>query len=316
MIGGAEVMSDLIGKTVPGTGMDKIFKEVQHQESLGLNNPEQLRLFHLNVSNNRFIFTSLEDYLTDIVSEYVFSRVQVQKLTDPNSGNNPRSIGLKALRIMKKNGAAGQKGTGNELGEILLYAFLEEKLGAYKIFSKVELNSATTPFGKESDSVHLLSLGDVAGMTCYQTVFGTSNIKGRIKEAIDKAFEAIVRIENETGEGIQIVSSPMLEESFEPKMLQQVIGAIVPEPGSDVVSNNAYGVFLGYSLGLDPSTRGNIEFLRVLDKKMEADIKNHASYIVKKIKDMGLESHSFYFYIVPFNDAEVDKKQIMENLMM
>ena len=316
MIGGAEVMSDLIGKTVPGTGMDKIFKEVQHQESLGLNNPEQLRLFHLNVSNNRFIFTSLEDYLTDIVSEYVFSRVQVQKLTDPNSGNNPRSIGLKALRIMKKNGAADQKGTGNELGEILLYAFLEEKLGAYKIFSKVELNSATTPFGKESDSVHLLSLGDVAGMTCYQTVFGTSNIKGRIKEAIDKAFEAIVRIENETGEGIQIVSSPMLEESFEPKMLQQVIGAIVPEPGSDVVSNNAYGVFLGYSLGLDPSTRGNIEFLRVLDKKMEADIKNHASYIVKKIKDMGLESNSFYFYIVPFNDAEVDKKQIMENLMM
>ena len=309
-------MSDLIGKTVSGTGMDKIFKEVQHQESLGLNNPEQLRLFHLNVSNNRFIFTSLEDYLTDIVSEYVFSRVQVLKLTDPKLGNNPRSIGLKALRIMKKNGAADQKGTGNELGEILLYAFLEEKLGAYKIFSKVELNSATTPFGKESDSVHLLSLGNIAGMTCYQTVFGTSNIKGRIKEAIDKAFEAIVRIENETGEGIQIVNSPTLEESFEPEMLQQVIGAIVPEPGSDVVSNNAYGVFLGYSLGLDPSTRGNIEFLRALDKKVECDIKNHASYIANKIKTLGLDSHSFYFYIVPFNDAEVDKKQIMENLMM
>lgn len=316
MNGGVAVMSDLIGKTVPGTGMDKIFKEVQHQETLGLNNPEQLRLFHLNVSNNRFVFASLEDYLTDIVSEYVFSRVQVQKLTDPKSGNNPRSIGLKALRIMKKNGAADQKGTGNELGEILLYAFLEEKLGAYKIFSKVELNSATTPFGKESDSVHLLSLGDIAGMTCYQTVFGTSNIKGRIKEAIDKAFEAIVRIENETGEGIQIVSGPTLEESFESEMLQQVIRAIVPEPGSDVVSNNAYGVFLGYSLGLDPSTRDNIEFLRALDKKMEFDIKNHASYIADKIKTLGLDSHSFYFYIVPFNDAEADKKQIMENLMM
>lgn len=309
-------MSDLIGKTVPGSGMDKIFKEVQHQESLGLNNPEQLRLFRLNVSNNRFIFTSLEDYLTDIVSEYVFSRVQVQKLTDMNSGNNPRSIGLKALRIMKKNGAANQKGTGNELGEILLYAFLEEKLGAYKLFCEVELNSATTPFGKESDSIHLLSLGNIGGMICYQTVFGTSNIKGKIKMAIDNAFEAIVRIENETGEGIQIVSSPALEESFEPEMLQQVIGAIVPKPGSDVVSNNAYGVFLGYSLGLDPSTRSNIEFLRALDKKMESDIKNHASYIAEKIKILGLDSHSFYFYIVPFNDAEADKKQIMENLMM
>ena len=121
-------MSSLIGKTVPGTGMDSIFKEVHHNEKLGLRNPEQLRLFHLNVSNNRFVFKSLEDYLTDIISEYVFSRVQVQKLTDPKSGVNPRSIGLKALRIMKKNGVADQKGTGNELGEILLYAFLEEKV--------------------------------------------------------------------------------------------------------------------------------------------------------------------------------------------
>ncbi len=309
-------MSSLIGKTVPGTGMDSIFKEVHHNEKLGLRNPEQLRLFHLNVSNNRFVFKSLEDYLTDIISEYVFSRVQVQKLTDPKSGVNPRSIGLKALRIMKKNGVADQKGTGNELGEILLYAFLEEKLGAYKLFSKVELNSATTPFGKESDSIHLLSLGDVSGMTCYQTVFGTSNIKGKIRTAIDNAFEAIVRIENETSEGIRIVSSSTLEESFEPDMLKEVIRAIVPKPGSSVVSDNAYGVFLGYSLGLDPSTRSNMEFLQALDKKMESDIKHHAGYIADKIKILGLDSHSFYFYIVPFNDAEVDKKQIMENLMM
>lgn len=309
-------MDNLIGKTVPGAGMDAVFKEVHHQEKLGLRNPEQLRLFHLNVSNNRFVFTNLEDYLTDIVSEYVFSRVQVQKLTDPKSGTNPRSIGLKALRIMKKNGAADQKGTGNELGEILLYAFLEEKLGAYKIFSKVELNSAATPFGKESDSVHLLSIGDVAGMTCYQTVFGTSNIKGKIKKAIDNAFDAIVRIESETGGGIQIVSSPTLEESFEPEMLQQVLSAVVPKPGSDIVNNKAYGVFLGYSVGLDPNTRGNIAFLQTLDAKMKSDIKNHAGYIANKIKSLGLDSHSFYFYIVPFNDAEMDKKQIMENLMM
>ena len=113
-------MGDMIGKTVLGNRMDTIFKEVPHQETLVLITPEQLRLFHLQVSKKRFIFTNFEDYLTDIVSEYVFSRVQVQKLSDPNSANNPRSIGLKALRIMKKNGAADQKGTGNELGEILL----------------------------------------------------------------------------------------------------------------------------------------------------------------------------------------------------
>ena len=43
---------------------------------------------------------------------------------------------------------------GNMLGEILLYAFFEEKLGAPKIFSKIELDSLTS----ESfyDGIHLL----------------------------------------------------------------------------------------------------------------------------------------------------------------
>lgn len=65
----------------------------------------------------------------------------------------------------------------------MLYAFLEGVLKAPKIFSKVELNAVVTPFGRESDSVHLLSLGNIAGVECYQTVFGTSEIEGDIRDA-------------------------------------------------------------------------------------------------------------------------------------
>jgi hypothetical protein len=84
-------MGSMIGRTLPEAGMDTIFKEVKHNEMLDLRNPEQLRLFHLQVSNNKFIFTSLEDYLTRIISEYVFSRAQMVKLTGPKSGINPRN---------------------------------------------------------------------------------------------------------------------------------------------------------------------------------------------------------------------------------
>lgn len=87
----------------------------------------------------------------------MFSRAQVEKLSQ---SSNPRSIGIQALRIMKKNGAADVGGTGNELGEILLYAFLEDILRAPKLFSKVELNASSTSFGKSSDTVHLLTLGN------------------------------------------------------------------------------------------------------------------------------------------------------------
>lgn len=308
-------MDSPIKRTLPDIGLDSVFEEVKHNETLGLRNPEQLHLYHLQVSNNAFTYISLEDFLQNIISEYVFSRAQIDDMTKPGV-MNPRSIGIKAMKVMKKNGAINQKGTGNELGEIMLYAFLEDKLNAPKIFSKVELQSGTTPFGTSCDSVHLLELGDYNGTSFYQTVFGTSDIEGDIRDAIDKAFDAIVQIEKENGEGIRLIDNRTLYEAFDEDVVMKLKDIIVPAPGSHVSNDRAYGVFLGYSLGLDPRTRSSMDFLHDLDLKMKADIKNHASYIASKIKDLKLDTHSFYFYIVPFNDAILDKKQVMEDVFV
>ena len=48
---------------------------------------------------------------------------------------------------------------------------------------------------------------------------------------------------------------------------------------------------------------------------MNMDIKTHAAYIVNKIKGEGLGNHSFYFYILPLNDADGEKISIMNGLM-
>lgn len=71
---------------------------------------------------------------------------------------------------------------GNMLGEILLYAFFEEKLGAPKIFSKIELDSLTS----ESfyDGIHLLKMDD----TSFQMIFGPSYVEDQMDDAIDNAF--------------------------------------------------------------------------------------------------------------------------------
>lgn len=42
---------------------------------------------------------------------------------------------------MSENGEFDAKGTGNELGEMLIYAMLEEMLGARKLMSRVEIDS-------------------------------------------------------------------------------------------------------------------------------------------------------------------------------
>ena len=53
-------MGDSFDKTLSGGKFDEVFTEVTHSEILGLNNPEQLHLFHLNVNNNTFSSDGLE----------------------------------------------------------------------------------------------------------------------------------------------------------------------------------------------------------------------------------------------------------------
>ena len=60
-----------------------------------------------------------------------------------------------ALRVMRQTGRPDEKGTGNELGEMLLYAFLEEKLDAPKLLSKVELSTGAKQYNSQCDSIHM-----------------------------------------------------------------------------------------------------------------------------------------------------------------
>lgn len=54
-------MNDSFDKTISGGKFDEVFTEVSHAETLALKNPEQLRLFHLNVNNNAFSSDSRVD---------------------------------------------------------------------------------------------------------------------------------------------------------------------------------------------------------------------------------------------------------------
>ena len=72
---------------------------------------------------------------------------------------------------------------------------------------------------------------------------------------------------------------------------------------------------MGYSLGLDAKKYSNSEFRIELTRKMDSDIKAHVSYIADKIKVANMGTYSFYFYVLPFNDADAEKKSIMAALL-
>ena len=53
----------------------------------------------------------------------------------------------------------------------------------------------------------------------------------------------------------------------------------------------------------------------LVEAKIRDDIKAEIPHILQKIKDNNLGMHSFYFYVLPFNDAEDEKKSIMEAVL-
>ena len=46
-----------------------------------------------------------------------------------------------------------------------------------------------------------------------------------------------------------------------------------------------------------------------------SDIKANISYIEQKITEHGLEGYSIYIYLLPFKDADADKKEIVDRLL-
>lgn len=217
-----------------------------------------------------------------------------------------------ALRLMKENGQPDEKGTGNELGEMLLFTFMEGGLHAPKLLSKVEITAEAHRFKSKSDSVHLLKK-KVNGEICYQLVFGASSISGSIIDAIDSAFEVLAVIKNGRKNERQMVESTLFNNTYDPETTERLKQIIIPSKQRTAAPDMAFGIFIGYTINV--SEDDNDDFRTLAVEKMKADIREAVPYIEKKATELNLTMHSYYFYFLPFNDAENDKKQIMDELL-
>ncbi|EOV1115875.1 DUF1837 domain-containing protein [Listeria monocytogenes] len=281
---------------------DDIFTEIDHGRSLNLLNPNELRIFHLDMLNNEFNFSPLSEFLEENIGSYVFSRVKIDNLY---AAKKERSINSRAWKEMNSL-------TTNNLSEMLLYVFLEHVLQAPKLLSKVEL--ATSGRVSNSDSVHLKTLEDSNG-TYYQMVFGVSHIIGDLRDAIDTAYKAIRDINASQQEEIQLVDKTVLGQSFDDETTQKIKEILIPSKNNSSNLENAFGIFLGYSLGLNTASRPTRQFNIDAEAKMKADITAHVDYIVDAINNSGLSNYSFYIYVMPFNNASIDSEDIMNEIL-
>lgn len=303
-----DASSSVLKKTLKDAGFDGVFTEVSHDEKLGLINPYQLRLFQLSVVDNAFSFDALKKFLLKNIGQYIYSRERIKKFMNDDEIT---LIGLKAVELLHDRCNGDLTWLGDELGDLMLYVFLEQILDAPKVFSKFDTPSDEL-LTTGTSCVHLLQTG--AEMPSFQMVFGKSRIVGDPRDAIDDAFITLEAIKNDTSREIRLVESTAFDKEFAPEVAEQLKNIIIPSKGQTIAHDTAFGVFLGYSLGIEKN-RPSAEFRELVAKKMRKDIQAHVSYIIEKIKTAGMEFYSFYFYFLPFNEADEDKQEIMKSLL-
>lgn len=293
-----------ITPTLRGDTFASTFTEVAHSNTLGLRNDEQLRLFHLSIQNNRFDHTALVKFLKRNVGRYVFSRAEYEGY---KQRDDLEEVALDAVNRMRSQ----QDGMG--LGEILLYVLLEQILEAPKVMSKIELNQARGQIHSRCDAIHLLTPD--GQRTTSSIVFGTSSVVGNIGDAITAAFDRVVDIEQNRSDEVQLAEQTVFTKTLDPATANYVKDLLIPKPGGAPEFDTAYSMFLGYDIGLDPKNYGNQQYRAVLDQKMQGDIAAHAQIIANEINTRNLDNYSFYIYVVPLNEVDVDAGAIMDGLV-
>lgn len=289
---------------------DKVFTPIS-SESLSISANHDLQIFCLKFDDFEFDYHGLWKHLRNNIGYYVYSRAQIKQYMDDDEIS---ALAYDAIAHIKEMIASGKMPTGNELGELLLYIFLEQVLNAPKLMSRVEFGNHGGIFTSKSAGIHLLTAD--ATVSFNQVVLGTSMINGDLQAAIDSAFADAQKLKNRKKDERRFVESNIFTASFPEKIYDQLEAIILPNEASGKKPATAFGMFLGYTLnGVSAGGKSIVAYQNDVFNKLKADIVNQVPFIESKITQYGLDGYSLYIYLLPFADADVDKKDIMDKLL-
>jgi len=289
---------------------DKAFTSVSC-ERLSITSSHDFQVFCLKFDDFEFDYNGLWKYLRNNIGYYVYSRAQIKKYMEDEE---IAALAYDAIGQIKKTITTGSGSAGNELGELLLYVFLEQVLKAPKLMSKIEIGTHGGFSTSESSGIHLLT--GSAPVPFSQIVLGTSMMEGDLHNAIDAAFANAKKLEYRKKDERRFVESNIFAESFTKEISNQLEAIIMPSDTVGKKPTTAFGMFLGYSLNGVPASGKDVDtYQNDVFAQAKADILSNASYIESKIMEHGLGGYSLYIYLLPFANADEDKKNIMDKLL-
>lgn len=296
-------------RTLKDPMFDRIFKNAADITITGMSNPSKASVFYIDPNNCKFQFRDLKNFIINNIGSYVYSRANKNRILDLTK--NPAAVGSQAmLKFVQKYGDNAE----TVLGEILLYVFLEQALDAPKIMSKIEIDEYNRNTVCKSDGIHLL-LSNRSGQPFHQLVFGASDIVGNLTTAIDRAFDKITAIKENSEDELKTVENTTQWTIYDPEATQYLVDLMMPKRGGSHKPDMAFGAFLGYTIKLDEPETDSQKYRTAVRNQLIKDINAAKSHISDLIASNGLSGYSFYLYVLPFNDAPNEKNSIINELL-
>jgi hypothetical protein len=287
---------------------------LSHDYSLKLANENNLEVFHLRKENRKFIYSQLIDYCVGNLSQYVFSRSEVALAKEPSEIQRQFKNAVNKFRQIRNDKDCGE---GGELGELLLYLFIENRLNAPKVLSKMEIKTTQNQYVYGADGVFLHQIKDSGGKPIYQFVIGEAKIKNDILEATREAFDSLKTTLDEINIETGLVASSIFKEVCNEEEAEFIKELILPKEDiseTQTIHEKAFGVFIGYSVEYDEDIP-NQQWNKNVDDKIKEDIGRALNTMKNRITKLGLSGYSFYCYFLPFNKADEDRKSIMDQIL-
>lgn len=293
----------------------KQFKHIGHFPISNNQDDGFLDLFLLPINARNFDYNCVSDNLMESVADYSLS----WKIRE-----NYKDKAMMLSRKAREKFRDYEKNDG-ELGELLLFCFLEGHLEAPKILTKLELKTSNKLYVNGSDGVHLKKISDKK----YHLIFGESKTYTELTRAFENAFKSIYEFVNEMNSkgdsksGIEyergLISSNMEQTIFDEDDENILNLLLYPEnkPSSDVRLDDAFSIFIGYEIDITKEQEGlsSDEFPDKIEEKIITQIENYKNNIYELIKEYKLIGYTFYIFVMPFTDIDKNRKKILKRVI-
>lgn len=301
-----EVECTPLQRTINDSTFDNTFKRVSSVVVAGITHPSTANIYCADLNNGKMRFNKIKEFLADNIGTYVFSRSKIDSFKHRPIG----AIGTQALIEFKKAYGANADAI---LGELMLYVFLEQELNAPKIMSKIEF-SQHTGLASKSDGIHLLATTE-HGRPFNQLVFGASNIEGDLNAAVDRAFDRIVSIEQNADSEFKTIENTAYGLMFDNNTTEYLRDIMIPRKQFQYKPDMAFGLFLGYTLKINPPVTDSALYRLAAEDQLKQDIEAAKAHIAEGIQQRKLGGYTFYCYILPFNDAPTEKTNLIDEIL-